>query len=384
MERPLIRTLPDVDSTQVFTPVHQESLDMDCGFGFFISTQGQEYVATSCNAWWIQVYGLCNEDSVASLDLDAVSEISDDTVIPNKTRKALWHAVPRDPELSLLGNIIFLAPDVLGLVEPETTPAAVSTWNLRSGERLESVAVRGDGVFQTMCKISNTEFLVGGTRGHLFSFEHDGGHNLRETRRIWKAHGHYITTITFHDGTIVTTSADWTARLWDAETNKQLAVLYHDERVLCGAISDQYIVTCSRYGPSDWEKSELRIYRNSEGYPLTKILRTQEGLLKPTLLDGNRILCILAGHRDENYRPLVRNTLVVVDFENELILARLKVGCRAIVWYEVLSDGRLVAVGHGGCRGIIATLPRELIRLIRLKKTKKVSESEKRRMCTLV
>ncbi len=148
-------------------------------------------------------------------------------------------------------------------------------------------------------------------------------------------------------------------RLWDAKTKKRLAVLYHDERVFSGAISDDYIITCSRYGRPFWANSELRIYRNSEGYPLVKILRTREGVCYLRLLDGGRVLCILAGRRDEDGRPLVRHTLAVIDFENELMLTRLKLGCRSIVWYEVLSDGRLLAIGNGGCHGVIATLPRE-------------------------
>ncbi len=384
VERPLITTLPDVDSSAVFTAVRQESLDTDSEHVIDITTQGPEFIATSSIEWWIQVYGLFNEDDTASFDLDSVSEISDDRVIPNKTRKALWRAVPRDPESELMGNIKFLAPDVLGFVRPETGTTSVSTWNVRTGQHLESIVLRGEYTFQDICKISDTEFFVGGAAGHLFSFEHEGGHNLRETGRIWKAHTDYINTISFHNGTIFTTSADWTARLWDATTKKRLAVLYHDGKVFHGAISDRYIVTSSNYSSTIWEKRELRIFRNSEGYPLTKILRAHEGLFAPTFLDGDRALCLLRGYIDDDGRPLVRNTFVVVDFENERMLAQLKVGCRSIGSYEVLSDGRLVATGGGGCRGVIATLPRELRRYIYPKKTEKQSNSRRRRMCTLM
>ncbi len=384
MERPLVRTLPDVATSEVLTPVHQECLDMDCKDAYFVATQGQEFIATSSDEWWLEVYGLYNENSASPFDPDSVSEISDDTVAPKETRKSLWRAGPRHSEVKLLGNITFLAPDVLGLIQLETRPAAVSTWDVRSGQFLESIVLRGEHVYQTMCKISDTEFVVGGSHGHLFSFEHEGGHNLRETARIWKAHADVISTISFHDGTIVTTSGDWTARLWDAETKKRLGVLYHDEMVFSGAISDQYIVTCSRYSQYLWEKSELRIYRNREGYPLMKILRTREGMYAPTLLEDGHVLCILRGRKDEFNRPLVRNTLVVVDFENELTLARLKLGCRGIVKYKVLADGRLVAIGHVGCRGVIATLPHDLARLISPMTTAKQSEAERQRMCTLM
>ncbi len=93
---------------------------------------------------------------------------------------------------------------------------------------------------------------------------------------------------------------------------------------------------------------------------------------------------MLQGRIDEDGRPLIRNTLVVVDLENELMLAQLKVGCRSFVSYEVLPDGRLVAVGQGGCRGVIATLPRGFTRLISLKTTEKQSKVGRQRMCTLM
>ncbi len=384
LEHPLIRTLPDVDLTNVFAPVYQESLDIDCIDAFFIATQGQEFIAISSDEWWLAVYGLCNESSTASFDRGSVSEISDDAVIPSKGRKALWRAAPRDPEVNSLANIIFLAPDVLGLVQLEIIPATVSTWNVRYGQMLESIVLRGEYRHQTMCKISNTEFVVGGEHGHLFSFEHERGYNLRETGRIWKAHSDLISSISFQNGTILTTSMDATARLWDAETKKRLATLYHDEMVYGSAMSDQYIVTCSRYHQNDWENSELRIYRNSGAYPLAKIVRPCGRMFAPTLLNDGRVLCILRGYRDEDGRSVARNTLAVVDFENEHILAQLKVGCRTIVWYEVLSDGRLVVVGHGGCRGVIVTLPRRFARLISPKTIEKQFEIRRRRMCVLM
>ncbi len=54
-----------------------------------MSTQGQEFVATCSDEWWLEVYGLCKKERTVSLDRDSVSERSDDTVIPSKTRKAL-------------------------------------------------------------------------------------------------------------------------------------------------------------------------------------------------------------------------------------------------------------------------------------------------------
>ncbi len=384
MERPLIRTLPDVALSDAYTPVHQEFLDTDCDGIVNITTQGQEFIATSSDEWWLEVYGLSDENNTASFLLDSVSEISDDAVLPKEARKALWRAVPRDPDVSLLGRITFLAPDVIGLVQLENRPAAVSTWNVRSGQYLGNIVLRGEYRYQTMCKISDTEFVVGGEHGHLFCFEHEGGRRLRETQCIWKAHTDCIWSISLHNGMIVTTSLDWTARLWDAETKKRIAVLYHDGDVLGVEISDQYIVTCSRYSQSTWEKSELRVYRNSEGYPLAKILRAHKGMFAPTLLDGGRVLCVLRDTRDEDGRSIFRDTLLIVDFENELVLAQLKVGCRGIIRYNVLPDGRLVAIGRQGCPGVIATLPRELTRLINPKLTEKQSKTGRRRMCTLM
>ncbi len=92
-----------MNSSDVFTAVHQESLHTDSKDIFNITTQGHElfmwryihdeYIATSSDEWWLEVYGLANGTSTASLDADSMSEVSDDAVIP-KRREMCFGAQP--------------------------------------------------------------------------------------------------------------------------------------------------------------------------------------------------------------------------------------------------------------------------------------------------
>ncbi len=116
---------------------------------------------------------------------------------------------------------------------------------------------------------------------------------------------------------MVTTAEDWTPRLWDTNTKKRLAVLYHDHDVLSSAISDNYIVTVSQYSQAYYGMSDIRICRNSEGYQLVKVLRARERIVYSLMLDKDRILCQTRGADDEYLRPLVHNSLVVVDIATE-------------------------------------------------------------------
>ncbi len=67
---------------------------------------------------------------------------------------------------------------------------------------------------------------------------------------------------------------------------------------------------------------------------------------------------------DENGSPIVCNSFAGVDVENEFVLGQLKVTCRVIYCRHLLPDGCLVVSGTGSCRGIMATPPNHLRRLI--------------------
>lgn len=374
-EEHLVSALPDADSNLIFKPIHQESLDTDGNGVRDVRVQGNEFAVASTEEWCLQAYVLDNTSSSTEVNVDSMSETSDDELIPTQCRKPLWCAIPREEGeyTETLSNFAFIAPDVIGC----SASADVSTWYVRSGEQLGSVTVRGDVRFdKAICKIDDTEFAVGSMEGHLLVFTHNRGYNLKETKRVRKAHCGKILTLAYHNDLMVSTSNDWSARLWDARTKKRLAILKHCAPVVGVALSDDHIVTCS-YSESD--TGELRIFNNENGYALVKILHVCNWVFKPTILHGGITLFRL--FRPSEHDSFHRHYLCIVDFERERVLAQLKVGCRKINDYEVLADGGIIVGGLEGCTGVVAMFPRRLRKLI----TRRSAEmgGGRRRMCVL-
>ncbi len=384
-EHHLVRTIPAIEPGLVCAPLHQESLETSSAYIFNAAAQEQEYLVTSSKDWWLEAYALHDEPGGELLKSPSLSDISDAALAPNVGRSSVWHAAKRDSTCGIFGSVAFIAPDVIGCIEAEA-PGVVSTWDARSGQCLERVTLLGVHfeIREVMCKISDDKFAAGSAEGHLCILSHDKGNNLHEMTRIRKAHSLAIVSVSFHADTIVTTSMDWSARLWDLKTRRRLAVLYHDQEVHNVTISDTYIVTSSRAARYLWTNGELRIYRNGEGYPLVKILRFRCQIGLPSLLDGDRILYVQRGPVDGNSRPFVRNSLVILDIQSERVLGQINVACRFILDYTVLVDGRVVVVGATGCRGVIATLPHHLRELVVSKTVEKQMNLRRRRLCTLM
>ncbi len=376
-ERALIKRLPDVDPSLVYTSTHQEYLQVQFTHSASISAQGNEFLAMSSDSEWLRIFELCDGDTVFPFDTSSVSEMSkfsDERLIPKRWRIPASHRV-NEKEMDCMG-VEFIAPDIIGFMDVDELE--MSTWNVRSGTCLDSKPFGGILLGPHMCIISDNEFAVGSGEGHVCIYRHEEGCNLEETGRIWKAHNRRIASLACRDDILVTTSDEWSARVWSLKSRKCLAVLNHDEMVFHTAISHQYIVTCAQPGEPTEEFGELRLYRNGEGYPLLKILHAREQIIRPVILDDNRIVFILRDDVDENRRPVTRNSILVFDIESDRMLAALKVGCRYIYKYMVLTDGRIVAIGFGSCRGVIATFPRHVRKLIIPKC------SSKRRMCSLM
>lgn len=376
-EHHLIRTLPEVEPNLVLKPIHQESLDTDSECVIDVLVQEDEFIVMSTDKWLLEVYVLDKSVSVSELNPDSMSEISDDASMPTHCRKALWRAIPREgDDDEVLSSATFIAPDVICCI----TPTDVSTWYVRSGEHLKSVTVRGGvHLLTAICKISDTEFVVGSTEGHMLFFNHNRGYDLHETKRVRKAHYDKIMSMAVHKDVIVSTSADWSARVWDVATKERFAIFKSCDNVVGVALSDEYIVTCS-YSESD--TGELRIYRNEGGYELLKILHLRTWVRKPKILSGGFILCRLFPSFHDGTVP--GNHLCVVDFHGERVLAKLKFGCRKVNDYEVLPDGRIIAVGLDGWFAVIATLPYRLRKLVASKRMNKDTNDRTQRNCLLM
>lgn len=381
-ERHLVKTLPNVNPDVIFTPTRQESLDVESIVLMNVCTQGNEFIVTMTSEWWIEAFEIGKKVKSSEVNPDSLSEISDNELVPqSQTGKSLWRAMPRETHCDRYGDLTFVAPDVVGCIIPDT-PAVVCTWHVRTGTLLGRVCVSGGHSRMFVSKISDNEFVVASSNGSLYFFSHDEGRNLKESSRIWKAHPRPIWEVSYHKGVVVSASADWTARLWDLESKKRIAILYHDQAVEDVAISDDYIVTCSRYGRVELEKGEVRIFKNGDEYPLLKILRHTHYMGHLKILDNKRIMCKRFAMRNVDGERVERELVVVIDIELECVVALLKSGCRYIAAREILADGRLVAVGAEGCRGVIATFSRRVRQLLCEKDVKGVSE--RRMMCSLM
>ena len=362
-ERHLIRTLADGGPNVMFKPVRQESLNVDCSVVTNVCTQGNEFIVTSTDKWWVQVYIYENKNAKFPLNPDLISETSDNELVPqSQTRKSFWCALPREIDIGNYGDLSFIAPDVVACIVPGT-PASLCTFYVRTGERLARVSVPGEHTWLRLSKIISSELVVGSDNGTLYFFSHDGGRNLKETARIWKAHLASVLSVLYHQGMLVSASTDWTVRLWDWKSKTRLAVLYHDQEVDDVAISDDHIVTCSRYSRVDFKKGEVRIYNNGDGFVLLKILRHTHFIGNVRIVSNKHIVCHRFGMKI-SYGEFDRDFLVVIDIERECVVAQLKVGCRDIQDYVVLVDGRLVVVGAEGCNGVIARFSRHVRQLI--------------------
>ncbi len=197
-EHRLIKTLEEADSNGALTPVHREYLEVDRPNFVNVSAQGNEYVATTTSNWWIRVYALEKKDNIVPFDPFLISEKMEKALLPNRTRKPAWFSAPhctRDDR----DSVQFIALDVIGCVKLEI-PGYVSTWCVASGQCLESIVLRGVRFDSGVCRISETEFVVGSEEGHLCFLSHEKGCNLREQgvygRRTIRAFGRWQQTRT--------------------------------------------------------------------------------------------------------------------------------------------------------------------------------------------
>ena len=381
-ERQLIKTLPNVDPNDMSRPMRQELIDVNSNQVMDVSAQDNEFIVTIRNEWWIETYVIDEKSRDSMVSTDSLSEVSDDELVPQShIGKSLWCAMPREIGCGKYGALTFVSTDIIGCIIPDS-PASVCTFYVRTGELLAKVTVPGEHYLMCASKISDSKFVVGSDNGNLYFFSHDRGRNLKETSRIWKAHMLAIWELSCHKDIVVSVSADWTARLWDAESKERLAVLYHDQAVEDVAITDDYIVTCSRYSRVPFKKGEMRIYKNSGGYELLKILRHTHFMGIVKLVDNKRVVCQHFGLRNDDNEKIERDLIMVIDIDRECVVAQLKIRCRIIHDYTILADGRLLAVGTGGCRGVIATFPHRVRELICDKDTKRVLN--RRIPCSLV
>ncbi len=371
MENAIVEALPDVDPSLIVTPIHQKRLVGTGGGIRTVDTQANELIATSNWQWGLATYNMDGGNDETYEDVESVSEmteISGESASPNDIESPRWYRIPL-PDRQYTSRVRFIAKDVIASFEYETI-GLITTWCARSSLHIGSLKVRGTSFFLGLCKLSETEFVVGGSDGHLDYISHRHGCELKEMKRIWKAHQYWINAIVFRNGIFVSTSDDWTAKVWDSKNKTLLSILHHNGPVQNATISDRYILT------HEENAQIIRIFANCEAFPLVKMFRT--GLIEsPKFLDSGLL----------TYWSLVginQYGMVFFEIESECILGQLKVSPVDVCDHAFLADGRVVAVGTGGCRGIIADLPEYLRTLVVPESPGKTKRARRRRFCTLM
>ena len=360
-ERHLTKTLPDVDPNVVFTPTRQELIDVRT-LVTEARAHGNEFIVTINDEWRIEAYEISEKSRSSVVTINSLADVNDDELVPqSQIGKSLWCAMPRKMGRGNYGHLTFATPNVVVCIVPDTPPL-VCAFCARTGERLAKVRVLGIQPLTSVSKISDNEFVVGRENGNLYFFSHDQGRNLKQTARIWKAHMGSIWSLSYREDKVASASEDWTARVWCTESKKCVAVLYHDRQVEDVAIANEYIVTCSHYSPMHFEKGEVRIYNNNDGYALLKILRHTHSVGSVQIVNRNLIVCQQFGPWSDEHEKIERDLILVIDIERERVVAQLKGYCRVIFDYTILVDGRIVAVGSGGV--VITTFPRRVRELI--------------------
>ena len=372
-ESKILKPLPTIEPNRTVHPTKQERL---IKYGLEISrldVQENEFIATTSNNWAVAVYELDDEhiESECSSS-DTVTE-SDETLEFSINRSVAWKRIAVGDET--MNNVKFIAKSVVASTEQN---GRISTWCVRSAQRLDRVRIRNVEFSWAMCKISDEQFVVGDTQGHICLFTHNFGCQVKEIKRIRKAHDVWVSSLACCSNFVLSASNDGTARLWDSRNWRCIATFYHNGPVFNCDLSNRFAMTNSAdvFGPHITERRELRIYRidnNGQNCSLMKYYLAENGIWMPRFVRDDLFMCWVDHEDRREFLAFFK-----LDTDSDCVVGQVKVGCLSVLDYAFLEDGRLVACGDSRSRGVIATLPRGLRKLI----TRETCV--KRRFCTIV
>ncbi len=378
-ESVIAQPLPTMESGHTLHPTKQERLVMGGPQIGRMDVQRNDFIVTSNTSWAVNMYELGNEKYVESGDLESNhSYDGHDGIKADAARSPAWMKSPVDEETMI--NVKFIANDIVACTYEN---GSISTWCARTGAHLSRVKLRHMSFSWAMCKINDQQFVTGSLEGHVCVFTHRRGREVKEVKRIRKAHSEGIVSLAACDDFVVSASVDGTACLWDAKQWRRITTLHHNGPVYNCTVSQRYVMTnsaasfgCVLESIVETIKRELRIYRIDEfveDCTLVKLYLADGGIWMPRFVGDDLFMCWLD---NEDRRELL--AFFKLDSESDLVVAQVKVGCLWVLDYALLDDGRLVACGDSRSSGVIATLPRALRKLI----TRETGV--KQRFCTIV
>ncbi len=372
-ESKILKPLPTIEPNRIVHPTKQERLIKDGQKISRLDVQQNEFIATTSNNWAVSVYELDDEHIESECSDSEIVTESEETLEFSTNRSVAWKRIAVGEET--MNNVKFIAKSVVASTEQN---GCISTWCVRSAQRLDRVRMRNVEFRLAMCKINEEEFAVGNTQGDICLFTHNFGCQVKETKRIRKAHDKWICSLASCAHYVLSASFDGTARLWDTRSWGRIATFYHNGPVFNCDLSNRYAMTNSAdaFGRDITESRELRIYRiddNGQNCSLVKFYRAENGIWMPRFVRDDLFMCWVD---NEDRRELL--AFFKLDAESDCVVAQVKVGCLWVLDYAFLEDGRLVACGESWSRGVIATLPRGLRKMI----TRETGV--KKRFCTIV
>ena len=397
----ITHNLPEFEPNSTLVPVKQVRLVKASTRTCRFDVQENDFIVTSNSDWAITLYRLEDRDGDGDdvvidnggggggggvnddYSQGTVSDFSywsDNENEPEIHRFPIWTNVP--VESDSFNDVKFIEQDIIACTEQQ---GYVSTWCAQSAQCFDSITLQGVNFLWSLCVISDTEFVAGTREGHLCFFTHQHGAQLKEMKRIWKAHSKQINEVVFTSHFVCSTSCDETARIWDVKSKTKLATLHHRGPVTHITHCEHHLLTCS-HPFSDTlgtRVTELRLFRiDADKFSLVKVFVTNDFLMKPKYLNSNILMYWMRDIHSHHH------TLMFFSIHSLSIVCQLKVHCRNVFDYAFLNDGRLVVCGISGSRAVIATLPRKLWSLLKLENSnapRNVSSTRpKRRFCTIM
>lgn len=204
------------------------------------------------------------------------------------------------------------------------------TWRATTtdAQQLGALEIDTFNELTSVAKIDANRLIVGTSIGTLVIVSHENGTKLKVVRRIEEKHSKQIHDITEDSIWVISCSGDRNAIVWDAQTLNLVTTLRHDAPVRAAAISNRRIITACSDG-------KVYVYKNTSGFPLSKIFITGASTLHSISIVNDDVLTLMGTH----------GLVSFVSISKKIYFAHSQLPCEMLYTHVVLGDGRIAAGG---------------------------------------
>lgn len=210
----------------------------------------------------------------------------------------------------------------------------LTTWNINSGEKIDSVRVC-KRVCPHLISIANRLFVIGDLQGNLYFVEHSEGRNLRRSCFYRKAHEAQIFRLEVHGNLFVVSSSDLTVSVWNSIQRRCIRRF-----PIPAKAGHPSVIDIDQHHLILVEEDELRIYKNDndQAFHLLNIIRgthSSDDLCFPLirLLTKEYVMVTGGGGAFIN----------LLNLQSGIVVARIKLPYERLLWLDITADGRLLA-----------------------------------------